>query len=142
MPYHTHLREVFRALGDCETRVRWLLSGMWAIGNPTLPGERLDEAPDVWVSGERLQEIVEGFRFQLVWGSLSGFPPDHELNESEELANAPSPLQFRGAIQYPNAEIEIVAFDSSFTAVVARDSELEQAFKAHFAEARDWIQDA
>jgi hypothetical protein len=144
MPFHTDLRKVFEALGWCETQFRWLLSSVDAWpGVSGLPDELLpkDDAISIWVSGSRLHEIVTSYDFQLVWGVLLGFDLNHSLDEEMELTRSPTPLDFRGAIQHPAAALAIVAFDSTWTAVAARDRELEQAFASYFPEAREWPND-
>src|SRR3954447_6457517 len=81
MPFHTDLRVTFEALGNCQTNYRWLLSGLevnaLAAG---LPPELLPVEDghgirwiDQWMSGERLDEILREYDFQLIWGVLSAF---------------------------------------------------------------------
>ena len=141
--FHTDLRVTFEALGNCQTNYRWLLTDLEA--NPLADGLPRELLPvedgrlgnrwvDQWMSGERLDAIVREYDFQLIWGVLSGFDRTH--TESSLPAGLPEAEGYTGSVRLSDALIEIVAFDSTFTAVAARDPHLEKSFGAFFPEAQ------
>jgi hypothetical protein len=142
MRFHTDLRVTFEALGNCQRNYRWLLTGFEV--NPLadgLPPELLpvEDGPgvrwiDQWMSGERLDQILGEYDFQLIWGVLSGFDRTH--SESSLPTERPQGEGYTGSVRLSDALIEIVAFDSTFTAVAARDPQLEKSFGAFFPEAQ------
>jgi hypothetical protein len=142
MRFHTDLRVTFEALGNCQTNYRWLLTGFEV--NPLADGLPPELLPvedgrgvrwiDQWMSGERLDEVLREYDFQLIWGVLSGFDRTH--SESSLPAELPEAEGYTGSVRLSDAMIEIVAFDSTFTAVAARDPQLEKSFGAFFPEAQ------
>jgi len=76
-----------------------------------------------------------------VWGIFSAFSKGVTLDEvlKYELPDAenPSYMQDHVPIQHPLAEIEIGAFDSSYTTTICRDDNLTDAFLAYFPSAEN-----
>jgi hypothetical protein len=141
-PSSVDLREVVAALDGAHLAYRWFLSDIEAnrIGvEASLPVElQLDAAGDTadcWLSGARLDVIANHYDFQLIWRVLSAFHPEavpERTNpEPRPIAEGHSPT---GMIQHPDAQIEIIAFDSTFTAISARDTEVEAAFGRYFSQ--------
>lgn len=142
MRFHTDLREVVSALDGVHLGYRWFLSDIEAgpIGVvASLPLElqydSAGEAQDCWLTGTRLDEIANQYDFQLIWGVLSAVHPEAVPEgknlEPRPIADGHPPT---GTIQHPDAQIEIVAFDSTFTAITARDTEVEAAFGRYFSQ--------
>lgn len=142
MRFQTDLREVVAALDGIHLAYLWFLSDIEVncIGvDPSLPLElQLDaagETADCWISGQRLDEMASQHDIQLIWGVLSAFHPESVPErtgpEPRPIAEGHSPT---GETQHPDAQIEIIAFDSTFTAITARDREVEAAFGRHFSQ--------
>lgn len=123
--YHTTMKLVLDSLGEYVTKLNWRITWM-QIG--CIECERLfDNDTDVWISGETLQTIAnENPHAQWIWGLLQGF--DSSISRDEACAtNVPdidgdttiwtNPVTMRN----DKSEIEIEAFDSSMTIVVAKD---------------------
>jgi hypothetical protein len=95
-----------------------------------------------WWAGSDLSDFVQRFRIQWVWAVLSGFRKGVEIDldhlevypfaDGNERLWRPSP-----AIQHPEAEVEIVCWDSTSTLLLSRDEDLTRSFRTFFPEAVD-----
>lgn len=88
-------------------------------------------------SGLELQRILDTHQLQFVWGVLSGFRPgripDVSALDPYPIAEELSTLWSANAkVQRPDAEIEIVCFDSSFTSLRTCRPELGNRFARYF----------
>jgi hypothetical protein len=147
MRFQTDLREVVLTLDGAHLGYRWFLSNFQAnqlgvdqIGVEAPPPVELQygtagDTHDCWLSGARLDEIANQYDFQLIWGVLSALHPD-AIPEGKNLEPRPNAYGHlpTGTIQHPDAQIEIIAFDSTFTAITARDTEVEPAFGRYFSQ--------
>jgi hypothetical protein len=138
LTFHTDLREVVAALDGVHRDHLWFLSDIEAapLGDAPLPVEFEWDAAvggthDHWVTGERFDEIARRHRLQLIWGVLSGFPRDTPL-AGNDLEPRPTAEPWDQRTRHPDAEIELVAFDSTFTAITAREPQVEEAFRRYF----------
>jgi hypothetical protein len=136
MPYHTDLNAVFNALGRCEREYGWALVGPEAMVLAT-PSEEwalpVEFVKGGKFSGERLASMLEGPAVQLIWGRLSGFAPS--VAQHIQLDSIPPPEPFRELIGHPDAQIEIVAFDSTETTVFTPDEQLAERLARRFPDA-------
>lgn len=138
LAFHTDLREVAAALGGVHREYLWFLSDIEAfpLRGGSLPPEfepdPTGETHDQWVTGDRLDEIANSHTLQVVWGVFSAFPRDTSL-AGELVEPRPTAEPWDRRTRHPDAEIEIVAFDSTFTAIAARDNRVERAFQRYFA---------
>ena len=146
MSYHTDVQAIFRALVGAQFEYEWLVTDFEciALGHSTLP-EALQSGDDddrlanraVRFSGLELQRIVDTHQLQFVWGVLSGFPPDRVPDVSMlapyPIADGLSTLWSADAtVQHPQAEVEIVCTDGSFTWFRTRRQELGDRFASYF----------
>ena len=144
MRYFTDVRLVFRALGDHQRRLNWLVTDLEWV--------RLDQREDTadefsrpgphWVPGDDLTRFVDSYDIQFVWAVFSGFPPGVSLDlsdlEVEPNADGNSRLwDPEPRIQHPLAEVEIVCWDSTCTLLLCRDPSLVASFRRYFPEAVD-----
>ena len=138
LTFHTDLREVVAALDGVHRDYLWFLSDIEAhrLGDGPLPVELQSAAGgytnDQWVIGDRLDEIANSYSLQVVWGVFSAFPPDAPF-AGGVVEPRPTAEPWDRRTQHPDAEIEIVAFDSTFTAIAARDPNVEEAFRRYFS---------
>ena len=138
LTFHTDLREVVAALDGVHRDYLWFVSDIEAhrLGDVPFPVELEHDADgytnDQWVTGERLDEIANSYRLQVVWGVFSAFPRDAPFAEGV-VEPRPTAAPWDRRTRHPDAEIEIVAFDSTFTAIAARDPKVEEAFRRYFA---------
>jgi hypothetical protein len=142
MPFHTDLVEVFRALGGAQRDFDWLITNLECIplGGHDLPVPLRSE--DVVLSGADLTRLVESTPLQFLWAVLSGFAPGTappaETVEPYPFADGNGALWKPGVhIQHPDAQVEIVCWDSGATLFFARDTMLEERFKSYFPDAVD-----
>jgi len=146
MAYHTDVQAIFRALAGAQFEYEWIVTdfecialghsrlpeALHATGNEHRPANRAER-----FTGLELQRIVDQHHIQFVWGVLSGFPPDRVPDLSTltpyPIADGLSTLWSADAtIQHPDAEVEIVRTDSSFTSFRTRRQELGDRFASYF----------
>jgi hypothetical protein len=75
---------------------------------------------------------------QIIWGVILGIPgiPPVTIDEDKLPYAEGNDLIWRnGNLQHPQAVIEIICFDSSYTIIKFKDINLSMKFKAYFEEA-------
>jgi hypothetical protein len=139
MRFHSDLREVVAALDGVHRDYLWFLSAVDAhrLGDGPFPVEfehnGEGDTNDQWVTGDRLEEIANSYSLQVVWGVFSAFPRDAPF-AGGVVEPRPTAQPWDRRTRHPDAQIEIVAFDSTFTAITARDTEVEAAFGRYFSQ--------
>ncbi len=145
LPYYTDLAYIFGVLGYRAQTLNWLITDAeynWLGGESFPPEFRLDSSTPVWISGTRLQQILQECAIQFNWGVLSGFDPDIVLDPTHLViypyADGNRALWTEAAaIQHPQALIEIVCWDNTLTLFLSKDPDLSRNFQAAFSEAMD-----
>jgi len=152
MPFYTDLGLVFEALGGRQNEYNWLLTdtdyaildgGELPAGLGFHSGPQTFEIPgEVWLSGQRLGEIIIGRRIQFTRCVLSGFQRDVGIDPTNLKVRPfadgnPGFWQPDGAIQHPRAVVEIVCWDSTLTLLLSKDDDLTRRFREFFPEALD-----
>lgn len=136
--YVTYLCPIFDALGD------ELISSLnWRIISPECGGSLTDMYSfngeyDSWISGTELVKEVRKYPdIQWWWGLLQGFPDS--ISRDEVFKLEPIDLQddpylwgIPVTMRNPNALIEIEAFDSSLTIVLAKEIFVLESLKKAF----------
>ncbi|WP_462265131.1 hypothetical protein [Mucilaginibacter sp.] len=135
--YHTNLKAVLAPIIDDLDGFNWLLADLeymyWDKGN--LP---INMDDDYFIlSATQFRQVVEA-NMQMIWGILLGIPSDCSIVVDED--NLPyvegNPVVWKNSnLQHPEARIEIVSFDSSYTMVKFKDEVLSDKFRAYFPEA-------
>lgn len=77
---------------------------------------------------------------QIIWAVILGIPESHSPTvdmQNLPFADGNSEVWKPGNFQHPDAEIEIICFDSSYTLVKFKDQALSEKFIAHFDEAKE-----
>lgn len=139
--YVTYMPPIFEAIGyDVIAKYNWRLSYVECFGSfdATFPYENI---LDTWVKGvELVKQVRNNPKAQWVWGLLQGFSADipyekikdHDINELDDDTRIwEYPVFMRDSL----AEIEIEAFDSTMSIVVAKDIEIIKKLKASFSNA-------
>lgn len=135
---HTDLTDVFKAINNIQLEYNWLLTDLECNH---YPDNRLCSHA-VFMSGEELTKIVKSTPIQFIWGVLSGFPKNIEIDTSN-LTVYPCADNNRDLwkpevnIQYPGAEIEIICWDSTLTLLLAKDRRVEVMYLDYYEEAID-----
>ena len=136
--FFTYLPDVFKAIGNIQTSYNWMITDYECNGY-------LDFRTDgrvLWYTGDELTELVEKNQIQFIWGVLSGFPKnvtiDRGKSEVFPYADCNSGLWSpHVSIQHPDAEIEIVCFDSSATLFMSLDERISRQYSDYYVDARN-----
>lgn len=131
--WYTNLWDVFRGMDGVLLAYNWLITD-WEC-NQDIPF--LGQDP-LWLTGIELEKLLHKHQdLQWIWAVVSGFDP---AICREQVMEYPLPWadgneaiwQPLPAIQHPLATLEILAWDSSMTAVISRHkqdiSSLRKAF--------------
>lgn len=136
--YVTYLCPIFDALGD-----ELICSLNWRIISPECGSSVTDKYSfegeyDSWISGTELVKEVRKYpNIQWWWGLLQGFPDSISRDEvfkldAIDIKEDAQLWEYPVAMRDPNALIEIEAFDSSLTIVVAKDNSILESLKNAF----------
>lgn len=138
--FYSCFNEIFHAIDNDQLKYNWLVTNCECYLSDREMQDLFDQ-DYAWISGEDLTRLVEKENPQFIWGIFSAFPkqisPDDVLEYELPDAESPSYMQDHVPIQHPLAEIEIGAFDSSYTTFICRDDCLTNKFMAHFPLAED-----
>jgi hypothetical protein len=124
---HTYLGEVLLPVLEDLTKFNWLMSDLEYNTSGLVEGFKLpiNHHQDYFLlSKNEFQQLLNA-DLQIYWGVILGIPDSFEPAIKED--NLPfaegNPLIWKnGNIQHPNAEIEIVCYDSGYTIVKFRPS--------------------
>lgn len=117
----TFLKDIF--YDHFEKQYNWLIADYECYPSEKSTADRLN-GEWCWLSGTEFSEIVEE-DFQWIWGCIFAFPQNISLEEvlAYELPTADGnskmwkkPL----SMQHPLSEIEVIAWDSTFTVAIDR----------------------
>ncbi len=143
--YYTDMAYIFGVLGSRAQTLNWLITDAEynRLGCESFPPEfRREGTTPLWISGMRLQQILQECEIQFNWGVLSGFQPD-VIVDPRQLVVYPYADGNRSlwtdpsAIQHPQAVIEIVCWDSTLMLFLSKDPDLSRNFQTAFPEAMD-----
>ncbi|TGE22211.1 hypothetical protein E5K00_18360 [Hymenobacter aquaticus] len=143
--YQTYLSEVLPPIRQQVEKLNWLVTGLqcWGDNSPPIETwhlESYDSAPYYnIVPGQTLYEAFAHREVQVVWGVFCGVPGDIPAIPLEEVPYADGNRRIwtePEVFLLAASEIEIVAFDSSFTLVKFRDESLGRQFLEAFPSGR------
>ena len=139
--YHTNMGKIFEAIENEQIKYNWLITNceVYPIDRDI---QKLFSKEYIWISGEKLTEIIAKENFQIIWGVFSGFSKDINL---EEVLQYELPFvdgndgywKDNLNIQHPLAEIEIAAIDSSFTILLSKNEDIAEKFISNFPMVQD-----
>ena len=133
--FHTNLKEILKPISTDLDNYNWFLCDLDFITEKPLP-INFDENFFI-LKNEDFQKIVNS-QTQIIWGVISAVPKniDIEIDENDLPFVEGNDLVWKnGNLQVTNSEIEIIAFDSSYTIVKFKSQSLSEKFKNHFDEA-------
>ena len=139
--YYTYMGKIFRAINNKQMNYNWLITDCECYPR-SLEYSRLFGQEYFFISGNELTEIINDEDFQFVWGVFSGFNPDIKLDDILKY-DLPYADGYEGFwinnvdIQHPLAEVEMVAWDSSFTMMISRDNQIVEDFLSYFSLAEE-----
>ncbi len=133
---HTYLEEILAPIREDIKDYNWIISdtefGSW---NEEL-AVNMDEEYFI-LSATKFDELLDA-NVQIYWGVILGIPKKFDIVIDE--ANLPFAegnglIWKNGNIQYRDAELEIVCFDSGYTIVKFKSEVLSKKFHDYFPEA-------
>ena len=137
---HTDLNGLLKPIYDQINKYNWLLSDLEFNGSDNFAELPVNYEEDYFIlSPPEFKRLVDT-DIQTIWGVILGIPTGKDINIDENklpYADGNGVIWEEGNIQHPNAEIEIVCYDSSYTIVKFTDNLLSNKFKAYFDEAID-----
>ena len=133
--FHTNLREILKPIFEDLENYNWFLCDLDFVTDKSLP-INFDE--DYFkLTSEEFQKIINSHT-QIIWGVISAVPKNMviEIDENNLPFVEGNELVWKNNnLQIKNSEIEIIAFDSSYTIVKFKKQTLSKKFKAYFDEA-------
>lgn len=142
MPYYTDIGVVYDAFEGRLSHFDWLATGGQHPSYFCPDAIHSADGEATWLTGQQFAAFAKSVHRQVNWGVFSGFPPGTvlDVDNLQVYPYADGNRQLWGAnptIQHPQAEVEIVCWDTSLTLLLCRDQTLEQAFRDYFPEAVD-----
>lgn len=143
--YQTYLRELLPLLRSQVENLNWVVTNLECWGEPSpliesWQSQSYDLEPYYSVvRGKVLYETFAGRDLQVVWGVFCGIAGDVPAIPLEELPYADGNRRIwtePEAFQLAGSEIEIIAFDSTFTLLKFRDESLGLQFLESFPDGR------
>lgn len=138
--YYTYMLNVLNAIGGRKLNYNWLITDIEAY---PLTKSIMDKMSREYViiSNNELLNLLEQEDFQWIWGVFSAISPIYSREEilkyklpiysqeewKNELPYSDSSID-NITIQHPLAEIEIVAFDSTYVQITCKDEKIADKF--------------
>ena len=135
LKYHTMLRDVLPTLHGYHIPLTWMLTDLECNTIPTI----LQQDEPIIISGQELDSLIEAEpNLQIIWGVLSGFRlPAEEIDRSILPKSEGSAVwEPDYQIQHPQAECELVGWDSSATFFRSKNPKAMHIFSRKFPEAQ------
>jgi hypothetical protein len=135
MPYHTYLNVILEPFNEQIDNYNWILTELEY--NSTIEGLPVDMDTDYFILSPADFKILLERNVQIWWGVISAVPISYEITlDTDNLpyAEGNDRIWRNGNLQYSNAEIEIICFDSSYTIVKFTKEYLSSRFKNFFGE--------
>ena len=134
---HTNLNNLLDSSWIDISEFNWLVSDLDLVNfsKRTLPIDMRENYSIL--SSENFKELIES-NAQIIWGVISAVSKNTHINIDENdlpFVEGNDLVWENGNLQVNNSEIEIIAFDSSYTIVKFKNQSLSEKFKKHFDEA-------
>ena len=132
---HTRLGDVLSTLQGYHISLTWMFTDLECYASSKV----LQSGEPIIISGNDLDTLIRNYGgSQIIWGVLSGFrlPPgeiDLSIIPKAEDSDVWKPNY---QIQHPQAECELVAWDSSATFFRSKNQEVMRIFSLKFPEAQ------
>lgn len=123
--YYTDILKVVNAIGGRSLNYNWLITEI-----ETSTGDYFYEEY-VILSNDELLDNLENKEIQWIWGTFSAIPKKYKQEEilKYNLPGVENIDKKEIKIQHPLAEIEIIAYDSTFVQLIAKDKTIAEKFK-------------
>lgn len=129
--YYTDILKVVNAIGGRSLNYNWLITEI-----ETSTGDYFNDEY-VIVSNDELLDNLENKEIQWIWGTFSAIPKKYKQEEilKYNLPGVENIDKKEIKIQHPLAEIEIIAYDSTFVQLIAKDKTIAEKFKKLYKKA-------
>lgn len=129
--YYTDILKVVNAIGGRSLNYNWLITEF-----ETNTGDYFYEEY-VILSNDELLDNLENKEIQWIWGTFSAIPKKYKQEEilKYNLPGVENIDKKEIKIQNPLAEIEIIAYDSTFVQLIAKDKTIAEKFKKLYKKA-------
>ncbi|HIT23929.1 MAG TPA: hypothetical protein IAD45_05890 [Candidatus Faecimonas intestinavium] len=129
--YYTDILKVVNAIGGRSLNYNWLITEI-----ETSTGDYFYEEY-VILSNDELLDNLENKEIQWIWGTFSAIPKKYKQEEilKYNLPGVENIDKKEIKIQHPLAEIEIIAYDSTFVQLIAKDKTIAEKFKKLYKKA-------
>ena len=123
--YYTDILKVVNAIGGRSLNYNWLITEI-----ETSTGDYFYEEY-VILSNDELLDNLENKKIQWIWGTFSAIPKKYRQEEilKYNLPGVENIDKKEIKIQHPLAEIEIIAYDSTFVQLIAKGKTIAEKFK-------------
>lgn len=133
--FHTNLSQTLKPILEYVENYNWFLCDLDFIADKSLP-INFDE-DSFKLNSEEFLKIVNS-ETQIIWGVISAVPKNIEIEIDKNnlpFVEGNEMIWKNDNFQVKNSEIEIIAFDSSFTIVKFKNQTISEKFKTYFEEA-------
>lgn len=135
LDFHTNLAKILEPLKINFKNYKWVFNDIDFMSDDILP-INLDD--DYFILNDLELNKILDVHTQFIWGIISAVPLDEEvILQSNDLPfiEGNDSIWNNNIFQIINSEIEIIAFDSSYTIVKFKNKLLSDKFKMFFEEA-------
>lgn len=130
--YYTDMLKVIKAIGGKNLNYNWLITEI-----ETSTGDYFKD-DYIILTNEELLDKLESKKIQWIWGTFSAIPKKYKQEEilKYNLPGVENIDKKEIKPQHPLAEIEIIAYDSTFVQIIAKD-EIAEKFKRMYLRSKE-----
>ena len=135
LDFHTNLAKILEPLKINFKNYKWVFNDIDFMSDDILP-INLDD--DYFILNDLELNKILDVHTQFIWGIISAVPLDEEvilLSNDLPFIEGNDSIWNNNIFQIINSEIEIIAFDSSYTIVKFKNKLLSDKFKMFYEEA-------
>ena len=135
LDFHTNLAKILEPLKINFKNYKWVFNDIDFMSDDILP-INLDD--DYFILNDLELNKILDVHTQFIWGIISAVPLDEEvilLSNDLPFIEGNDSIWNNNIFQIINSEIDIIAFDSSYTIVKFKNKLLSDKFKMFFEEA-------
>ena len=135
LEFHTMLGDVLPTLHGYHIPLTWMLTDLDCNSYPDI----LQGGEPIVITGQDLDSLIQAEpRLQVIWGVLSGFrlPPEEIDRSIIPISEGSNVWDSDYEIQHPQAECELVGWDSSATFFRSKNQKAMHIFARKFPDAQ------
>ena len=137
LKFHTNLDTLLQPIEKEIERYNWLIADL-EINTSEMQKLPINHEKDWFLINSNEMNTLRKSDTQILWGAFSAINKDVKLQITEDIlpyAEGVDGIWKNGNLQVKESEIEIIAWDSSYTIVKFTDESLSAKFKDYFQEA-------